>query len=88
MLRLEAKASSWREALTRFLSLPLGRLSFPHGRNSSIAGLTSNPRFYELVMGWPIDWTAPGARVTEFPAWLRRSRGQFSKLLTEFQAEG
>lgn len=63
------------------------RLTLPHGNNSCVAGLISNPRFYELIMGWPIGWTAPGEQVTEFPAWLQRSRGQFSKLLTSFQAE-
>jgi hypothetical protein len=39
-------------------------------------------------MGWPIGWTAPGASVTEFAAWLRRSRGQFSSLLTSFHPDG
>lgn len=62
-------------------SLPV-RLSLKHGRGSSTADQTSNPRFYEKVMGWPTDWTAPEARVTEFPAWLRLSRGRLSELLT------
>lgn len=87
LFRLEAKASGWRAAFERFRSLPLGRLSYRHGRSSSLAGLICNPRFYELIMGWPIDWTAPEVPATEFAAWLQRSRGQFSKLLTEFQPE-
>ncbi len=61
---------------------PPVRLSLKHGRGSSASGQTSNPRFYEKVMGWPTDWTAPGARVTEFAAWLRLSRGRLSDLLT------
>ncbi len=63
------------------------RVNYPHGRQSFLAGLISNPRFYELTMGWPIDWTAPEAPATGFAAWLLRSRGQFSKLLTGFQPE-
>lgn len=62
-------------------SSPL-RISFKHGPGSSPGDLTSNPRFYEKVMGWPTDWTAPGAQVTEFAAWLRLSRGRLSELLT------
>jgi hypothetical protein len=53
-----------------------------------LSGLTSNPRFHEMMMGWPIGWTASGESVTEFPAWLRRSRGQFSRLLMAFDPEG
>ena len=68
-------------------SSPPVRVTYPHGKTSSLAGLISNPRFFELIMGWPIDWTAPGAPVTGFQAWLRRSRGQFSNLLTAFEAE-
>lgn len=60
---------------------PPVRLSLKHGRGSSTADQTSNPRFYEKVMGWPTDWNAPEARVTEFPAWLRLSRGRLSELL-------
>ncbi len=63
------------------------RVSFKHGRGSSTADQTSNPRFYEKVMGWPTDWTAPGAPVTEFPAWLLASRGRLSELLTAASAD-
>lgn len=56
------------------------RVSFKHGPTSSIVGLISNPRFYEMTMGWPIDWTAPGASVTGFAAWQRRMRGELLKL--------
>ncbi|MEA3042949.1 MAG: hypothetical protein QOH47_787 [Sphingomonadales bacterium] len=77
----------WRSAMKGFPSSLPARVTYPHGRASSLAGLISNPRFYEMIMGWPIDWTAPGARVTAYAAWLQRSRGQFSRLLINFQPE-
>lgn len=61
---------------------PPVRLSLKHGRGSSTADQTSNPRFYEKVMGWPTGWTGPGEQVTEYAAWLRLSRGRLSELLT------
>lgn len=64
------------------------RLSFKHGKDCFYGSLMPNPQFYELIMGWPIGWTAPEGSVTEFAAWLRRSRGQFSNLLTNFRPEG
>lgn len=60
-------------------SLPV-RVSFHSGKGSFITGLISNPRFFELVMGWPIGWTAPGEPVTGFAAWLQRSRTALSQL--------
>lgn len=68
---------------TRSLSLRRVRVSFRSGPGSSLADLTSNPRFQELAMGWPIDWTAPEASVTGFAAWLRRSRGALSEILAD-----
>lgn len=59
------------------------RVSFRHGTGSYPVGLISNPAFYELVMGWPIGWTAPGQPVTGFAAWLRQSRGALYALLEE-----
>ena len=64
------------------------RLSFKIGPGSLIGSLRSNPLFYERLMGWPTNWTAPGASVTGFAAWLQLSRGQFSRLLTDFLPEG
>lgn len=64
------------------------RLSFKIGIGSLIGSLRSNPLFYERLMGWPTNWTAPGASVTAFSAWLRLSRGRFSSLLTNFLPEG
>jgi hypothetical protein len=70
-----------------YLSSARARVTYEHGRSSSIGELISNPRFYELTMGWPIGWTAPEGQVTEFAAWLRRSRMQFLRLLTVFDPE-
>lgn len=56
------------------------RISFKSGAGSSTSDQTSNPRFYEKVMGWPTDWTAPEGRVTGFAAWLRLSRGRHCEL--------
>lgn len=56
------------------------RVSFRFGTSSFIDGLISNPRFYELMMGWPIGWTAPGEPVTGFAHWLRHSRIALSRL--------
>ncbi|MEO6217775.1 MAG: hypothetical protein ABIO86_17235 [Sphingomonas sp.] len=83
-LWLTMKALGWsaRTAISPS-SLPV-RVSFKHGRGSFLSTLIPNPRFYEMIMVWPIGWTAPEGQVTEFPAWLRRSRGLFSRLLTEF----
>lgn len=61
-------------------SSPQVRVSFRFGTGSFIDGLTSNPRFYELMMGWPIGWTAPGEPVTGYPRWLLRSRIALSRL--------
>lgn len=67
-------------------SLPV-RVSFKHGKTSFSAGLTSNPAFHELVIGWPIGWTDAAGSVTGWPRWLQRSRGEFSKLISTFEAE-
>ena len=56
------------------------RVSFSFGAGSSMSDLISNPQFFDLMMGWPIGWTAPEAPVTGFSAWQRRSRGALSAL--------
>ncbi len=87
MLWLILRALGWRAATAGHpSSLPV-RVSFKHGKSSFIGTLTPNPQFYELIMGWPIGWTAPEEQVTAFSAWLQRSRGQFSNLLSTFIAE-
>lgn len=73
-------AVGWRPSSCRS-SLPV-RVNLAHGATSWLSGLISNPRFYEAMMGWPIGWTDPEAQVTAFAAWLRQSRGQFSRLLS------
>lgn len=59
------------------------RVSFRHGLGSYVTGLSSNPAFFEMVMGWPIGWTEPVAPVTEFAVWLQRSRGALCALLAD-----
>ncbi len=59
------------------------RVSFRHGPGSYPVGLISNPAFYELIMGWPIGWTATEQPVMGFAAWLQRSRGALSELLDQ-----
>lgn len=56
------------------------RVSFQHGRGSYISDLSSNPAFFEMVMGWPIGWSGPEEAVTGFAAWLQRSRGALCAL--------
>jgi hypothetical protein len=58
------------------------RVSFKFGRGSSIDDLISNPRFFELMMGWPIGWTSCAEPATGYTAWLRRSRGALSRLIS------
>ena len=59
-------------------------MSYKHGTGSYHRTLTPNPRFYEMTMGWPTGWTAPGAPVTGYAALLRAARGQFSRQLTSW----
>lgn len=58
------------------------RVSFKFGKGSSVGDLISNPRFFEMMMGWPIGWTDAARPATEFPAWLRRSRMQLCALIS------
>ena len=78
-LWLAMQALGWRPGPT-FRSTHQVRVSFRFGTSSFIDGLISNPRFYELMMGWPIGWTAPGEPVTGFHHWLQRSRIALSRL--------
>ncbi len=87
ILWLTLKALGWRSAMKGCLSSLPVRVSFKHGKSSFYGTLMPNPRFYELIMGWPIGWTEPEAPVTGYAAWLQRSRGQFLKLLTTFRTE-
>jgi len=78
------KAVGWAATPASFRSSPRVRVSFKHGKGSSLRDLIPNPLFYELTMGWPIGWTAPEAPATGYAAWLRHSRGAFSRLLTSW----
>ncbi|MFI8682329.1 hypothetical protein ACIGFJ_08200 [Brevundimonas diminuta] len=63
-------------------SLPV-RVNLKSGPGYCQSGLISNPAFYEMVMGWPIGWPEPEVPVTEFAAWLQRSRGALCALLDQ-----
>lgn len=86
MLWLTLAACGWTPTMVSRSSLPV-RVTFQHGPGSFASGLICNPLFRELMMGWPIGWTAVEGRVTGWSAWLRRSRGELSALLSTFQAE-
>lgn len=83
-LWLTLRAMGWTAAAMASPSSLPARVSYRLGKGSSLSGLMPNPQFYELGMGWPIGWTAPGAPVTGYAAWLRRARGLFSRLLTDW----
>lgn len=70
----------WRPISVTYPSSHRVQVSFRSGAGSFQSTLTSNPHFYDWMMGWPIGWTAPGVRATGFAAWLRRSRGELSML--------
>jgi hypothetical protein len=81
-LWMAMQALGWRGVMVKYPSLHPVQLSFRSGNGSFQSTLASNPRFYELMMGWPIGWTAPGQPVTGFAAWLQRSRIQHSRLIS------
>ncbi|WP_045366107.1 hypothetical protein [Methyloceanibacter caenitepidi] len=56
------------------------------GPRSSIGDLTFNPAFSDWVMGWLPGWSDPAHPVTGFRPWLRRSRGQLSRLRSRMSA--
>jgi hypothetical protein len=82
------KAMGWRAKDISRPSLPPVRVTFWHGNGSLTSGLISNPRFYEMVMGWPIGWTNVAQPVTGFAAWLQRSRSALSRLTLPAIGEG
>ena len=57
------------------------------GTHYSHGDLILNPSFGEMVMGWPIGWSAAASKVTGFARWLQRSRGELSKLISKFEPE-
>ncbi len=52
----------------------------PDGQNSSGQRRVLNPLFVELLMGWPVGWTACEPVETGLSLWLQRSRIIFSRL--------
>jgi len=61
-------------------SSPQTQVTLRPGPTSSCATLNLNPRFLEMLMGWPDGWTDSASPVTGFALWLRRSRGALSRL--------
>lgn len=47
-----------------------------------------NPQFVEWMHGWPTGWTDSGNAVTEFQAYVQRSRGELLRLLSIRPTEG
>lgn len=78
-LWLVMHALGWTAPESLPCSLPV-RVSFRLGNGSWLGTLTSNPRFFELAMGWPIGWTAPAEPVTGFARWQQRTRIALSRL--------
>ncbi|MEP9401841.1 hypothetical protein [Sphingomonas sp. VNH70] len=87
-LWLTLKATGWNASMASCPSSHPVRVSFKHGTGSYITTLRSNPRFYEMTMGWPIGWSDPAQPVTGYVRWLHHARGQFSRLLTDWTPEG
>lgn len=56
------------------------QLTLRPGPTSSCAILGANPRFLEMLMGWPDGWTDSDSPATGFARWLRRARGELSRL--------
>lgn len=85
---LALQAVGWTPEMAATPSSRPVLLSFRRGPGSCDSTLTPSPQFLDLIMGWPIGWTDPLAPVTGYAAWLQRSRGQFSNLLTDFPPDG
>lgn len=65
------------------LSLHLGLTTLEDGESFSATLLSLNPRFGELLQGWPIGWTALKPLETELSLWSRRARGLVLKLASQ-----
>lgn len=64
-------------------SLPDPERPMP-GRKSSGSTRRLNPRFVELLMGWPVGWTHPDFDSREMESYRRRLRSHFSALLQHY----
>ncbi|MFD3263321.1 hypothetical protein [Phenylobacterium ferrooxidans] len=79
------QACGWRAEMLTSRSTPPVRVAFKHGKASFASGLISNPRFFEMAMGWPVGWTDAEAPVTGWSHWKRRSRGALCEVLSVFE---
>ena len=61
-------------------SSPPVQVTLRPGPTCSCAALTLNPRFLEMLMGWPLGWTDNDSPVMGFAPWLRRMRSELSRL--------
>lgn len=91
LMWLTMQAAGFRPGKRReatFLSSHPLRVTLRLGTHASADTLHYNPRFTEWMMGWPIGWTSSGQQVTGYAAWLRRSRSELSRLISDFEASG
>lgn len=73
----------WLFVPPAFMDSPSSRpaqVTLRPGPTSSCATLGLNPRFLEMLMGWPDGWTGSGLPATGFAPWLRRTRGELLRL--------
>lgn len=70
------------------LSSHLVQVLLRPGTASSAETRDLNPRFAEMLMGWPDGWTDWRSPVTAFCPWLRRSRTYVSELLSGCHQQG
>jgi hypothetical protein len=60
-------------------SLPAREIT-KDGENTSDTRRTLNPRFVEVLMGWPTAWTGFDSAATAWSHWLQRMRFEFCRL--------
>ena len=88
--RLEVMITNWATPTTRDwkdtanANVPvnslLGRQAPQIMKDGTESQITLNPRFTEWLMGWPIAWTEFELAETEWFRWLRRMRGELSRM--------
>ncbi|MFH1158586.1 MAG: hypothetical protein V1721_06865, partial [Pseudomonadota bacterium] len=57
------------------------------GSGSFVSGLTLNPLFVEVLMGWPVGWTDCGSAATGLSRWSRLMHSALSRLLQTSEPE-
>lgn len=80
-------ARDWKDGTLKETNVPTNGLlsrqaprTSVDGKGSSANGLTLNPLFVEMLMGWPIGWTDCGSAVTGSSLWLRLMRFELFRL--------